>query len=106
MNICRFEVFNFQLQLDLATPDSKPFAVIVGFTAESQDYDIESGWFYFEEDDTVRFDGDAILFGTVPVEFNLTLDYGTDPAGVSGTFGSTPLPANCTIDLDNFDVSC
>lgn len=106
VNICRFEVFNFQLQLDLATPNSEPFAVIVGFTGESEDYDIENGWFYFEEDDTVRFEGDAILLGAVPIEFDLTLDYGTDPAGVSGTFGSMSLPANCTIDLNTFDVSC
>jgi hypothetical protein len=76
--------------------------------AESRDYDIENGWFYFDEEDTVRFEGDAILFGNdaAPVEFNLTLDYGTDPAAVSGTFGSTPLPSNCTIDLDTFHVSC
>jgi len=108
VNICRFEVFNFNLHLDLATPDSKPFAVIVGFTAESSDYDIENGWFYFEEDDTVRFEGDAILFGNVaaPVPFNLTLDYRTDPAKVSGTFGASTLPPNCTIDLNTFNVSC
>ena len=105
VNICRFEVFNFNLHLDLATPDSKPFAVIVGFTAESSDYDIENGWFYFEEDDTVRFEGDAILFGGA-LEFNLTLDYRTDPATVSGTFGASTLPPNCTIDLDTFNVSC
>ena len=105
-NYCRFEVFNFQLHLDLATPGSKPTSVIVGFTAESRDYDIENGWFYFEEDDTVRFEGDAILFGAAPLKFNLTLDYKTDPAALSGTYGSTSLPPNCTIDLDTFNVSC
>jgi hypothetical protein len=107
-NYCRFEVPSFQLHLDLATPGSKPTAVIVGFEAESRDYDIENGWFYFEEDDTVRFEGDAILFGNVaaPLKFNLTLDYRTDPAALSGTYGSTSLPPNCTIDLDTFKVSC
>lgn len=105
-NYCRFEVPSFQLQLDLATPGSKPFAVIVGFEAESRDYDIENGWFYFEEDDTVRFEGDAILFGAAPLKFNLTLDYKTNPAALSGTYGSTSLPPNCTIDLDTFNVSC
>jgi hypothetical protein len=105
-NYCRFEVFSFNLHLDLATPDSKPFAVVVGFEAESRDYDIENGWFYFEEDDTVRFEGDAILFGGAPLKFNLTLDYRTDPAALSGTYGSTSLPPNCTIDLNTFNVSC
>lgn len=107
VNICRFEVFNFSLHLNLATPGSKPFAVVVGFTAEGGDYDIENGWFYFEEDDTVRFEGDLKTGGAAtPVPFNLTLDYRTDPATVSGTFGDATLPPNCTIDLGTFDMSC
>jgi hypothetical protein len=103
-NVCLFEVKSFNLHLDLATPGSEPFAVVVGFEATGKDFAIENGWFIFGEDDTVNFTGEYGLGSAQAIPFDLTLDYGTDPAGISGTFGE--LPVGCTIDLATFDTSC
>jgi len=103
-NLCRFEVFNFNLQLDLATPNSEPFAVQIGYTAEGTGYAIENGWITLGEGDSAGFTGDFVLGAADAIPFDFTLDYSTDPADISGTFGG--VPASCTIDLATFVVAC
>lgn len=102
-NICRFEIFNFALQLDLATEGSEPFAVQIGYTADGPGYGIDNGWITLGEGDTVSFTGDFELGAASAIPFEFTLDYSTDPAGISGTFGG--VPSNCTIDFETFAVS-
>ena len=103
-NLCRFEIFNFNLHLDLATQGSEPFAVQIGYTADGSGYTIENGWITFGEGDTAGFTGDFKLGSADAIPFDFTLDYSTDAAGISGTFGG--VPASCTIDLATFEVVC
>jgi hypothetical protein len=103
-NLCRFEIFNFNLHLDLATEGSEPFAVQIGYTATGTGYAIENGWIAFGDGDSAGFTGEAKLGTAAPIPFDFTLDYSTDPAGLSGTFGG--VPASCTIDLATFEVVC
>jgi len=103
-NLCRFEIFNFNLNLDLATEGSEPFAVQIGYKANGTGYAIENGWVTFGEGDTAGFTGDFKLGSAGAIPFDFTLDYSTDPAGISGTFGG--VPASCTIDLATFEVVC
>lgn len=103
-NLCEFEIFNFGLQLDLATPGSQPFAVQIGYTADGPGYGIDSGWITLGEGESASFTGDFAFTGAAAIPFDFTLDYSTDPAGMSGTFGG--VPADCTIDLETFAVVC
>lgn len=102
-NYCRFEMPSFDFYLDLATPGSEPYGVVVGFNAVGVDFTIENGWIIFGEGDTASFTGDYKL-GAATLPFDFQLDYSTEPAGLTGTVGG--LPANCTIDLATFDVRC
>ena len=103
-NLCTFEIFNFNLHLDLATEGSEPFAVQIGYTAEGPGYTIENGWITFGEGDSAGFTGEFKLGTAAGIPFDFTLDYSTDPAGISGTFGG--VPSSCTIDLATFVVVC
>lgn len=103
-NSCLFEIKGFQLQLDLATPDSDPFAVIIDFTAEGDGYAIENGSIILGEGDSASFSGSYKLGSATAVPFNFELDYSSDPASIEGTFGD--VPASCTIDLDTLEVTC
>jgi hypothetical protein len=101
---CRFELSSFNLHLDLATPGSEPFAVVIGFSAEGSGYSIENGSIIFGEGDTASFTGGYKLGSADPIPFDFALDYSSDPAAINGTFGG--IPANCTIDLTTFAISC
>lgn len=103
-NYCRFELTTFQLQLNLAIPDSEPFAVVIGFTAQGSGFAIENGSIIFGEGDTASFTGGYKLGSAAAIPFNFELDYSTEPAGLEGTFGG--IPASCTIDLATFEVRC
>jgi hypothetical protein len=102
-NYCRFEVSAFNLHLDLATPGSDPFAVVVEYTAQGDGYTIETGSIFFGGD-TASFTGSYKLGSAAAIPFDFELDYSTDPASIEGTFGG--IPANCTIDLGTFAVTC
>jgi len=103
-NLCRFEVSSFNLQLNLATPGSVPFAVVIGYTADGTYYTIENGSIIFGDGESASFTGGFKLGSAAPIPFEFELDYSTDPATITGTFGAAP--ANCTLDLETFAVSC
>lgn len=103
-NYCHFEISSFDFYLDLATPGSEPYGVVVGFNAMGIDFTIENAWIMFGEGDSASFTGDYKLGATTTLPFDFELDYSTDPAGLTGTVGS--VPASCTIDLATFEVRC
>ena len=103
-NSCLFELTSFQLHLDLATPGSDPFAVVIGFTAGGDGYAIENGSVILGNDESASFTGNYKVGSAAAVPFDFQLDYSTDPASIEGTFGG--IPANCTIDLDTLEVTC
>jgi hypothetical protein len=103
-NYCRFEMTSFQLQLNLAIPDSEPFAVIIGFRAEGSGYAVESGSVIFGEGNTASFSGSYKVGSAAAIPFDFQVDWSTDPASIEGTFGG--VPTSCAIDLDTFVVSC
>lgn len=103
-NYCRFEISSFDFYLDLATPGSEPYGVVVGFSAIGVDFNIDNAWIMFGEGDTASFTGDYKLGAATTLPFDFELDYSTDPAGLTGTVGG--LPAICTIDLATFEVRC
>ena len=101
---CRFEITSFNANLDLATPGSEPFAVVIGFAAEGDGYAIENGAIILGEGDSASFSGSYKLGSAAAIPFDFQLDYSTDPASIDGTFGG--VPASCTIDLDTLEVTC
>jgi hypothetical protein len=103
-NYCRFEITSFNLHLDLATPGSEPFAVIVEYKATSNGFNIDQGAVIFGEDDNVTFTGQLTIGEAPAIPFELELDYGAVPATIKGTVG--PASVNCTIDLTTYAVTC
>lgn len=103
-NYCHFEIQGFDFYLDLATPGSEPYGVVIGFTAMGNGYSIENGAIIFGTGDTASFTGGYKLGDAEAIPFDLEIDYSTEPAAITGTVGG--LPAGCTIDLDTFDVRC
>lgn len=103
-NYCHFEIPSFDFYLDLATPGSVPYGVVVGFNAMGVDFTIENAWIMFGDGDTASFTGDYKPGAATALPFDFQLDYSTDPAGITGTVGG--LPASCTIDLATFEVRC
>jgi hypothetical protein len=57
-----------------------------------------------QEQERRRATGSYKRGSAAAIPFDFGLDYSTDPASIEGTFGG--IPANCTIDLDTFAVTC
>ena len=62
-NYCRFEVSLFDYYLDLATPGSEPYSVVVNFTAKGAGFTIKNGAVIFGEGDTASFTGNCTPTG-------------------------------------------
>jgi hypothetical protein len=104
-NYCRFKINSFSLHLDLATPGSEPYAVIIGYEATGSGFAIENGSIVFGTEDSASFTGNyntPLLDEALP--FDLEIDFGADPATVTGTFAGGAV--SCTVDLETFQVSC
>lgn len=103
-NYCRFEISGFDFYLNLATPGSEPYGVVIGFTAMGNSFSIENGSVIFGNGDTASFTGGYKLGSAAAIPFDFEIDYSVEPAAIAGTIGG--LPASCTIDLDTFEVRC